>query len=162
MLQVHEAGFRSVVLMLADLTIPSPSAPRSLHDQLTFSVPHFTSLGLPSSSPMLKRVNPRCLPSQPDPFGELPPDSAAAVAATSARPRSNTFIEVLRQGASKDIRESVRCLGVEAVTPLRVPNAVSWPIRYIFALTSGAVIRGLTLWHAEMNLRWRDHRAAYS
>jgi hypothetical protein len=137
--------------MLADINDPflfrRTLTPRSANlFQSPLCLPWSTSI-----FPMLKHVKPRCLPTQPDPFWGQPPGSAAAVAATSARPRSNAFIEAIRQGASKGARESVRCLGVEAVTPLRVPNAVSWPIRYILALTSCAVIRGLTLWHAEMN-----------
>ena len=54
--------------MLADITIPSffgrPLTPRSANlFKPPLCLPRFTAI-----FPMLKRVKPRCLPSQPEPF----------------------------------------------------------------------------------------------
>lgn len=119
--------------MLADITITSlsggPLTPRSANLFEARPCLH----RLTSIFPRLKHVKPLRIPSQPDPPSNAPRDKAAAVAATSARPRSNAFIEALRQGVSKGVLGGLRCIGGEAVTLLRVPKAVSWPIRYILA-----------------------------
>lgn len=133
--------------MLADVTIPSlfghPLTPRSANLFKTSTLPHLVYPHLPK----LKHVKPRCLPSPPDPFR----DSAAAVAAASARPRSSVFNEALHCGVSK----GKRSLGLPGrggcdASPRSKGGVLANPIH--FRVTSGAVIRGLILWHAEMNL----------